>query len=451
MCIRDSYYEESDFCIRLQEQGKRIVYNPQTTITHYEFASSGGIEEASKLQQEHQQIFCDRHPEYLNNKLANNGANSIMARTNNGYPNILVIDDRVPHQSLGSGYPRSAHILNSLCSQNLNVSFYPLQFPVDNWEDVYNTLDPTIEVLLDRGHNGLLPLLQERKNFYKFIMVSRSHNMEVFNGVANEDLSVLESSEVFYDAEAIFAPRDIMKTELLGQTITEDEKQRLLSKELDQARDAGTIITVSKREANLYKHAGYTNIKILGHSLQTEPGRKGFDERNGFLFVGALRDEGSPNVDSLLWFVINVLPIIEREIPDIELHVVGDCSAPSLKTIERNNVKFLGKLDSITKIYNDRRLFIAPTRFAAGIPHKVHEAAAHGVPSVTTDLLAKQLGWKHEEQLLVGDGASEFADRCIRLYQNTKLWNHVRSAGLRSVSRECSDKKFQTTLKSLFS
>ncbi len=446
-----AYYEESDFCVRLQEQGKRIVYNPQTTITHYEFASSGGIEEASKLQQEHQQIFCNRHPEYLSNKLANNGANSIKARTNNGYPNILVIDDRVPHQSLGSGYPRCAHILNSLCSQNLNVSFYPLQFPVDNWEDVYNTLDPAIEVLLDRGHDGLLPLLQERKNFYKFIMVSRSHNMEFFNGVANEDPNVLESSKVFYDAEAIFAPRDIMKMELLGQTITKDEKQRLLSKELDQARDAGTIITVSKREADLYKRAGYTNTKILGHSLQTELGSKGFDERNGFLFVGALRDEGSPNVDSLLWFVINILPIIEQEIPDIELQVVGDCSAPSLKTIERNNVKFLGRLDSTTKIYNDNRLFIAPTRFAAGIPHKVHEAAAHGVPSVTTALLAKQLGWEHEEQLLVGDRASEFADQCIRLYQNAELWNHVRSAGLRSVSRECSDKKFQTTLKALFS
>ena len=77
------------------------------------------------------------------------------------------------------------------------------------------------------------------------------------------------------------------------------------------------------------------------------------------------------------------------------------------------------------------------------------EAAAHGVPSVTTDLLAKQLGWKHEEQLLVADRTSEFADQCIRLYQNTELWNHVRSTGLRSVSRECSDKKFQTTLKKL--
>ena len=446
-----AYYEESDFCIRLQKRGKRIIYNPRVNITHYEFASSGGMEGASKLQLKHQQILCDKHPEYLSNKLANDGTNSITARINNKHPNILVIDDCVPHPSLGSGYPRSAHILNSLCELNLNVSFYPLQFPEDDWGAVYSTLDSTIEVLLDRGRAGLIPLLEKRKNFYQYIMVSRLHNMEIFNNIVDQDPALLEGSKVFYDAEAIFAPRDIMKMELLGQAITEDEKQKLIAKELDQAKNAEKIISVSKMEADLYKHASYTNTVVLGHALQAEPGNKGFDERSGVLFVGALRDEGSPNVDSLLWFVINVLPIIEQEIPDIELYVVGDCSAPSLKTIERGNVQFLGRLDSITSTYNDRRLLIAPTRFAAGIPHKVHEAASRGIPSVTTSLLAKQLGWKHGKQLLVGDGAPKFAEQCVRLYRDEKLWRRVRSAGLQSISHECSDEKFQATLRGLFS
>ena len=446
-----AYYEESDFCIRLQKQGKRIIYNPRVNITHYEFASTGGMEEASKLQLKHQQILCDKHPEYLSNKLANDGTNTITARINNKHPNILVIDDCVPHPSLGSGYPRSAHILNSLCELNLNVSFYPLQFPVDDWGAVYSTLDSTIEVLLDRGRAGLIPLLEKRKNFYQYIMVSRLHNMEIFNNIVDQDPALLEGSKVFYDAEAIFALRDIMKMELLGQAISEDEKQKLIAKELDQARNAEKVISVSRIEADLYKHASYNNTVVLGHALQADPGNKEFDERSGILFVGALRDEGSPNVDSLLWFVINVLPIIEQEIPDIELYVVGDCSAPSLKTIECGNVQFLGRLDSITSTYNDRRLLIAPTRFAAGIPHKVHEAASRGMPSVTTGLLAKQLGWKHGKQLLVGDGAPKFAKQCIRLYRDEKLWRRVRSAGLQSISHECSDKKFQATLRGLFS
>ena len=445
-----AYYEESDFCIRLQESGKRIVYNPRVRLTHYEFASSGGMQDASKLQQAHQQILCDKHPEFLANRMDNSSNNALLARTANKHPNILLIDDRVPHPSLGSGYPRCAQLLNSLSKLDLNISFYPLQFPIDDWSDVYETLDRTIEVLLGRGRAGLSSFLQERRGFYQFVVVSRVHNMECFNSVVDQESELLEGCKVFYDAEAVFAPREIMKMELLGQYISEEDKQKLIAKELEQALSADSVIAVSESEASLYRDAGAEDTVILGHTLQVNPGSSEFDERQGLLFVGALRDEGSPNVDSLLWFVINVLPLIEREIPDIELLVVGDSSAPSLASIKRDNIKLAGRLDSIEASYNKCRVFIAPTRFAAGIPHKVHEAAAHGIPSVTTDLLAEQLGWNDEDQLLVADTAEHYAAQCVRLYQDSELWNKVRAAGLAAVAEDCSDEKFQATLKSLF-
>ena len=142
---------------------------------------------------------------------------------------------------------------------------------------------------------------------------------------------------------------------------------------------------------------------MLGHTIASEPGSNHFKQRDGLLFVGALRDEGSPNVDSLLWFLINVFPLLEQAIPGIQLNVVGDNSAPSLATISKPSINFTGRLDSIDQMYNSCRVFIAPTRFAAGIPHKVHEAAAKGLPSVTTALLAKQLGWQDGKELLIAD------------------------------------------------
>ncbi len=445
-----AYYEESDFCIRLQESGKRIVYNPRVRLTHYEFASSGGMQGASKLQQAHQQILCDKHPEFLANRMDNSSSNVLLARTPNKHPNVLLIDDRVPHPSLGSGYPRCTQLLNSLSKLDLNISFYPLQFPIDDWSDVYETLDRTIEVLLDRGRAGLLSFLRERRGFYQFVVVSRVHNMECLNSVVDQEPELLEGCKVFYDAEAVVAPREIMKMELLGQCVSEEDKQKLIAKEMEQALNADSVIAVSESEASLYRDAGTEDTVILGHTLQVNPGSGRFDERRGLLFVGALRDEGSPNVDSLLWFVINVLPLIERQIPDIELLVVGDNSAPSLANIERDNIKLAGRLDSLEASYNECRVFIAPTRFAAGIPHKVHEAAAHGIPSVTTSLLAEQLGWNDADQLLVADTAEHYAAQCVRLYQESELWNKVRAAGLAAVAQDCSDEKFQATLKSLF-
>ena len=445
-----AYYEESDFCIRLQKRGLRIVYNPEVQITHYEFASSGGLEGASRLQKDHQKILCQKHQDYLQGKFSHSPTKILLARTCNSYPNVLLIDDRVPHPSMGSGYPRCAHILNSLSKLPLNVSFYPLQFPFDTWSAIYNTLDRRIEVVLESGRESLLSFLQERENYYQYVFVSRVHNMEFLNGLIKQEPDLLAGTRVIYDAEAVFAPREIMKAELLGETISETRKQQWIAKELEQARIADTVIAVSSKEAELYRNAGYDQTRLLGHTLRAEPGDKQFAERHGLLFVGALRDEGSPNVDSLIWFANAVLPLITEKCPGIELLVVGDNSAPSLAELTQDNIRFLGRLDSIQDIYGDCRVFIAPTRFAAGIPHKVHEAAAHGIPSVATTLLADQLGWTDGSQLLVGDTAQEFAEQCVRLYQDADLWSQLRDAGLDAITRDCSDDKFQAALRDLF-
>ncbi|MBM88934.1 MAG: hypothetical protein CMQ41_11210 [Gammaproteobacteria bacterium] len=109
-----AYYEDSDFCIRLQKKGFRIIYNPNVVITHYEFASSGGLSNASILQKKHQNIFCNKHSEWLKTKRSRDPQTTHLARTSNQFPNVLVIDDRIPHPSLGSGYPRAAHFVNSI-------------------------------------------------------------------------------------------------------------------------------------------------------------------------------------------------------------------------------------------------------------------------------------------------------------------------------------------------
>ena len=445
-----AYYEESDFCIRLQKKGLRIVYVPSSQITHYEFASSGGMESAKILQVRHREVFRTKHADYLTEKFTNDGSKVLHARTRNNFSNILVIDDRVPHTSLGAGYPRCSNMLFELSKMDLNISFYPLLFPKEQWDDVYKTLPITIEVILESGRDRLLSFLAERKNFYQFVVVSRVHNMEFFNYCLSLEPDLLGDTKIIYDAEAVSAPREILRMEILGKTMSNEEQAELINNELQQSKQAGKIVAVSKSEADIFKRHGYSNTVVLGHTIACKPGSNGFTQRNGLLFVGALRDEGSPNVDSLLWFLINVFPILEQAIPDIKLNIVGDNSAPSLVTIGKDNVNFTGRLDSIEEMYNSSRVFIAPTRFAAGIPHKVHEAAAMGLPSVTTALLSQQLGWQDGKELLVGKSPEEYAAQCIKLYQNQSIWQNIRDAGLTAVAKDCSQETFRENLTGLF-
>ena len=445
-----AYYEESDFCIRLQKKGLRIVYVPSSQITHYEFASCGGAKNAKKMQAMHRGVLCTKHADYLAERFVNDDSKILHARTRNNFPNILVIDDRVPHPSLGAGYPRCSGMLLELSKMDFNISFYPLLFPKEHWDDVYNTLPNTIEVILESGHDGLQSFLAERNNFYQFVVVSRVHNMEFFNYCLSLEPELLGDTKIIYDAEAVSAPREILCKQFLGQDMSTKDQEELIDNELQQSKQAEKIVAVSKNEAEIFKRHGYNNTVVLGHTIASKPGSNRFMQRSGLLFVGALRDEGSPNVDSLLWFLINVFPIIEQAIPDIKLNIVGDNSAPSLATIGKDNIYFTGRLDSIEEMYNRSRVFIAPTRFAAGIPHKIHEAAAMGLPSVTTELLSQQLGWRDGKELLVGNTPEAYAAQCIKLYQDQNIWQNIRNAGLTAITKDCSQETFRENLAGLF-
>ena len=445
-----AYYEESDFCLRLIAEGYRVVYEPMAYLRHYEFASTGSMRAAAALQKKNRTLFRKKHAGFLRDQPAADPARILHARTSNKHPNLLLIDDAVPHVSLGGGYPRCRHILHVLAQMPLNVTFYPLQFPNDYWDEVYQTLPANVEVLLERGRSGLAQLLRERAGFYRYVMVSRPTNMAFFNLVLQSLPAPARKFELIYDAEAVFAARELQWRELQGERIDAEERNRVLGEELALADQASAVLTVSKAEAELFRGRGQKRVLVLGHGLEPKPAPAPFDGRRGLLFVGALKDELSPNVDSLLWFVCNVLPRIENEIEGLHLNVVGHAVAPSLVSIERANIHLKGRLENLDQVYNENRVFVAPTRFAAGIPHKVHEAAAHGIPAVVTPLLARQLGWRHEREVLVGDGPDSFAEQCIRLYRDADLWRRLGDAARKAVARDCSQSKFRQTLLDLF-
>jgi O-antigen biosynthesis protein len=68
----------------------------------------------------------------------------------------------------------------------------------------------------------------------------------------------------------------------------------------------------------------------------------------------------------------------------------------------------------------------------------VYEAASFGIPVVTTELLRRQLSWRHQEELLAAEAADprSFANCVTRLYREKELWENVRAAAGRRLSSE---------------
>ena len=441
-----AYYEESDFCLRLAERNYRVVYEPKSVLTHYDFASSGGYDQAAQLQTAHKKIILEKHSKLLAQKPKRS---SLESRNLCCGKKVLLIDDRVPHAELGSGYPRCKEIATLLADGGFNLTFYPLTKPGENWEDVYTTLPTTVEVMLDRGIDGLENFLFERTGYYDTIIISRDHNMRFFLRATVARQELIEGVKIVYDAEAVAAPRGVLRRELLGEKVSEFEKNKLLKNEVSLAMGADSVITVSDKEASFYHSHGFGATTVLGHSLNLKPTTSNFSERNNILFVGALRENDSPNVDSLMWFCSDIFPALIKKNRDLRLVVVGDSTATLLGALKSKNIDFLGRVEDLSDVYNQARIFVAPTRFAAGIPHKIHEAASRGVPTVATDLLTSQLGWSHEEELLSAGNAEDFIFQCDRLLNEKDLWIDVQTKALAAVKRDCCADDFKRKLFSI--
>jgi glycosyltransferase involved in cell wall biosynthesis len=89
---------------------------------------------------------------------------------------------------------------------------------------------------------------------------------------------------------------------------------------------------------------------------------------------------------------------------------------------------------------------VAPTRFAAGIPLKMHQAAAFGVPVVSTTLIAELAGWRDGHDLLAASDASGFAEACARLHRDETLWTAIRNSALDRCATDCSPAAFRQSV-----
>jgi GT2 family glycosyltransferase len=443
-----AYYEEADYCMRLWESGFRVVYEPDAVVLHYEFGSSEQTGSALDLQRAHREVFAQKHADKLQSHLAPLVSNLLSARTAGAKrKRILMLEDGIPHTQLGSGYPRSKRIVEELVAAGALVTLFPTVGLAEEWREVRSDVSPEVEVMLGHSIADLEQFLDQRRSFYGAVMVCRPHNMESFLALIGRRPELLADATLIYDAEALFAERDILERQLLGDPLEQAAGEAILAQEASLAGQAKLVLSVSARECAEFRRLGVGRVELLGHTIEPSPGCAVFAQRRDLLFVGRLTEERSPNVDGLAWFAQEILPVIRRNLgSEVVLKVVGKLGASSMSNLNCPSVALLGQVRDLAPIYDRARVFIAPTRYAAGVPLKVYEAAAHGVPSVVTPLLAEQLGWCDEKELLVGHDRDSFADQCSRLYRDEVLWTRIRENALDRVRKDCDPVGFRRTI-----
>jgi GT2 family glycosyltransferase/glycosyltransferase involved in cell wall biosynthesis len=440
-----AYYEDADYCMSVRANGFRVVYQPAAAAVHHEYGSAPRREAAVDAQLKNRRLFVDKWDAALGSHLSPSPDNVLRARDATHRPSLLLVDDRVPDVRLGGGFPRTYRMLLSLRELDWAVTFLPLQAP-GRVEPCTSELEACgIEVISGPADRklDLEAFLESRPGHYDVIFVSRPHNMKEVQPFLRGSAP---QARIVYDAEAIYAHRELRLLRLQGHDVDDNVAETMVRDEVSLVHSADAIVAASGLEARTFEKFGGPNAHVVGHHLEVRPTATPFKERVDLLFVGAVLVSPSPNEDAVLYFVREILPLVRRRLP-CTLNVVGTNWSRTLSALKSEGVRIVGAVDDLAPWYSRSRVFVVPTRYAAGIPLKLYEASAFGLPSVATPLIAEQVGWTERHELLVGADPEAFARAIVELYSDEALWERVRAGALSAVTRECSKEAFVAGLR----
>jgi sugar transferase (PEP-CTERM/EpsH1 system associated) len=135
-------------------------------------------------------------------------------------------------------------------------------------------------------------------------------------------------------------------------------------------------------------------------------------DRLNFVFTGTM--DYPPNVDAVRWFALEILPIIRRTAPDAQFHIVGSSPAAEVRALASTTGVFVtGRVPDVRPYVAHATAGVAPMRIARGIQNKVLEAMAMARPVVVTGDALEGIDAEPGRELLLAEGADEFAARCL--------------------------------------
>jgi len=154
--------------------------------------------------------------------------------------------------------------------------------------------------------------------------------------------------------------------------------------------------------------------------------------------AGTFGHYNSPMDTAARWVVEEILPRVQKQIPEVHFYILGKGSKYSLKYIKNPSITILGQVPSVLPYLCNADVSIVPLKFESGTRFKILEAGACGIPIVSTTLGAEGLPVKNNRDILLADEPEDFAQAIVKLIRDKKfalnLAGHCRELIMREFS-----------------
>ena len=162
------------------------------------------------------------------------------------------------------------------------------------------------------------------------------------------------------------------------------------------------------------------------------------------LFVGNM--SYGPNAQGVDRFIENIFPLIKKQLPEVELHLVGGCNQQNYldRWSKIDGVKYMGFVEDLQQEYEQARVIVVPIYGGAGTNIKVLEAMQMKRPCVTTTYGIRGFSDYFEDgsEILIAQDDASFAEKVTSLLQDQKKNNTIATKAYSSLKAHFSREAF---------
>lgn len=154
--------------------------------------------------------------------------------------------------------------------------------------------------------------------------------------------------------------------------------------------------------------------------------------RNKIVFIGNMRT--LQNVDGCFYFINSIFPIILKNNPDAELHIVGADPPNEILKMKSKNIRVTGYVKHIEDYIQDAAVSVVPIRIASGIQNKILISMSCHVPVVMSSLVSVSIPELIEnENCFIENSPEIFAEKIISLMNDDSLRNKIADKAMNMV------------------
>ena len=177
-------------------------------------------------------------------------------------------------------------------------------------------------------------------------------------------------------------------------------------------------------------------VEVMPNGVDCQHNRLGLAQAvpKTLVFNGALTY--SANYDAMQYFLTEIYPLIQKQVPDLTLTITGSTTGVNLAGLRLDeSVHLSGYVDDVRPLVASAWACVVPIRLGGGTRLKILEAMALGTPVVATSKGAEGLDGVDGEHILLADDPVEFADRTLQLLRDPALHQRLVTNARRLVEQ----------------